>query len=99
VAIDPGHGGSTWPSDPSFPIFWAEATRLLARGSGAGAPVGTTLFRRESATRGESAPPDLEGLTPSSPPPPGERDFTRWLLLLGAALLAAHVWLEGRGSG
>ncbi|MEN8148821.1 MAG: BatA domain-containing protein [Planctomycetota bacterium] len=89
LALDPGHPASTWYRDPSFPIFVAEVigTRPAAVVSG---------DREESATRAVSAPVDLAGLALSSPPPPGGRDFTRWLLLTGAVLLAAHVWLERR---
>jgi len=99
VALDPGHASSTWFRDPSFPIFWAVVGHLAgSEGKTLPEPWFSNTASSESATRGESLPVDLVGLTPSSPPPPGERAFARWLLLLGAVLLAFHVWLERRAS-
>ncbi|MCU0726018.1 MAG: BatA domain-containing protein [Planctomycetes bacterium] len=97
LALDPGDPASAWPTDPSFPVFFAEMARLLGFASGGTRIVEGTVDAEESATVAEGGPPDLGGLE-ASPDAGGKAPWSArpLLLLVAAGLLLLHALLEAR---
>lgn len=97
VALDPADPESRWSRDPAFPIFLAEAARLLGSEPAASQIVEGIADPGEFGIRPAARPADLGALIlargEGSPP----ADLSPWLCLLAAAGAAAHVLLEGRG--